>query len=538
MPSGSADDPRESPSPPAAGLHGLRSWLDRNPVALLGALSGEGLPAAFPEAIALGAGQRVDARSLLDLVADADRAAVTDAFLVALERGAAAVSVRLAGSQDSDPVVVHYTDLRPELGVVVRFAALAATDLSGASPPPPPAAVRPRLGMVTKAANGVLRSVDANAELLLGRAEDELVGRSSLELIHPDDRGRAVDNWLRMVSGGGNQSVRLRYARGDGTWIWLETSNDPGDPGAPERSVVCQLVDISDEMAATEALRHSEQLLRRMAEAVPVGLLHVGTDGAVSYANQQVHRLFGAERLEHLDDLTALLVPEEAAALASGLATVGRSGEDTDVELTAGAGRLCCRVHLSAVTHDGQPLGVLLCVVDVTELTTKATRDSLTGLHNRASILRILADAIARPRAQVGVVFADLDHFKEVNDHYGHAVGDDVLRHVAQVFTAALRSGDEVGRLGGDEFLVVCSGSGGAPELEAVAARLEARLRDSVPGLGRAVGACLGLARYAGSGDSVEALVDRADQAMYAAKAARHLASWAGLSGAIETSIP
>jgi GGDEF domain-containing protein len=91
--------------------------------------------------------------------------------------------------------------------------------------------------------------------------------------------------------------------------------------------------------------------------------------------------------------------------------------------------------------------------------------DPLTGLANRAGLLRRLGEAIAgsdRPELAPAVLFCDLDHFKLVNDAHGHQVGDEVLREVASRLSAVFRLGDVVGRIGGDEFVVVIDRSRGA----------------------------------------------------------------------------
>jgi two-component system, cell cycle response regulator len=91
-------------------------------------------------------------------------------------------------------------------------------------------------------------------------------------------------------------------------------------------------------------------------------------------------------------------------------------------------------------------------------LEERVTRDSLTGLYNRAFFAAALTSAInaaSRSAAPIGVVFCDIDHFKQLNDTYGHPFGDDVLRTVAQIFTDALRKSDVVARYGGEEFVVL-----------------------------------------------------------------------------------
>jgi two-component system, cell cycle response regulator len=97
------------------------------------------------------------------------------------------------------------------------------------------------------------------------------------------------------------------------------------------------------------------------------------------------------------------------------------------------------------------------------QLRNQATHDSLTGLLNRPAILETLHREVRRSVREgtpVAVIMADLDHFKQINDTYGHAVGDDVLRESARRMLNAIRDYDSIGRYGGEEFLVIASGCG------------------------------------------------------------------------------
>lgn len=114
-------------------------------------------------------------------------------------------------------------------------------------------------------------------------------------------------------------------------------------------------------------------------------------------------------------------------------------------------------------------------------LSFEATHDALTGLPNRAEILRRLEiemDRQKRTGESFGVLLADADHFKKVNDTYGHNVGDEVLREIGRRFVASLRPYDSVGRYGGEEFLIVIPGCDG-PEAAVIAERL--RQNTAVP---------------------------------------------------------
>jgi diguanylate cyclase (GGDEF)-like protein len=154
-----------------------------------------------------------------------------------------------------------------------------------------------------------------------------------------------------------------------------------------------------------------------------------------------------------------------------------------------------------------------------------AVRDALTGLPNRALLLDRLALALARYRRDgrpLGVAFCDLDAFKPVNDLHGHHTGDELLRLVAGRLDAEARAGDTVGRLAGDEFVVVCPDVGNATELNAIGTRLSAAvaLPGTVAGIELTPAISVGTA-LAQPDDDPEALLRRADDAMYAAKRRR-----------------
>ena len=152
----------------------------------------------------------------------------------------------------------------------------------------------------------------------------------------------------------------------------------------------------------------------------------------------------------------------------------------------------------------------------VARLTAQATRDPLTGLLNRRGILAALDDALAcaTPDTPVAVLLADLNGFKAVNDRHGHAVGDHLLVALADLLVANVRPGDQVGRLGGDEFLVVLL-CGDAAQAGTVVRRLATALAAEAlpPGLGYSLGLATATAP-----EEAAVLLARADRAMYAAK--------------------
>ena len=152
-----------------------------------------------------------------------------------------------------------------------------------------------------------------------------------------------------------------------------------------------------------------------------------------------------------------------------------------------------------------------------------ASHDELTGTLNRRSIMRLLEEERERTRRSgqsFGVAMLDIDHFKQVNDRFGHLVGDQVLRRFAQTVTEGMRGTDRLGRFGGEEFLLLLTVTEGS---DAVATAAE-RVRSSVaschwaeiaPGLELTVSAGVSMC---GRDDTTEQLLDRADRALYVAK--------------------
>ncbi|TMK53906.1 MAG: diguanylate cyclase [Actinobacteria bacterium] len=144
--------------------------------------------------------------------------------------------------------------------------------------------------------------------------------------------------------------------------------------------------------------------------------------------------------------------------------------------------------------------------------------DGLTGIHNRRHMDEVLdsrAAAVRRHGEPAGALLVDIDHFKAVNDTRGHSVGDDVLRFVATILSDGIRSEDDLGRWGGEEFLVLLPATG-ATGVATLAARLRAAVAASEPHPGLSVTVSIGGA-VTFDGDA-QALIDAADRALYAAK--------------------
>ena len=297
----------------------------------------------------------------------------------------------------------------------------------------------------------------------------------------------------------------------------------------------CVRRDLSDEMAAREALRQREELVQRVAEALPLGLMWIDADRRILYANEQMQRMTGTGEL---DDPLARLAHVSAADLAAVVqafddALVRARDVDIEVHLEVPGGDrpLVCNLTLRPLRgSDDAVTGAIVCLTDVTdtvllrrELEWRANFDDLTGCFNRAAIISRLNAALGTDRSDdraTAVLFIDLDDFKQINDRLGHDAGDELLRVVADRLRSAVRPQDDVGRLGGDEFIVVCAGLADRSEADRVATRI-------VDAIGEPV--CLGstivtttVSVGVGFGRTTQSeLVAMADEDMYRRKRAR-----------------
>jgi len=189
-----------------------------------------------------------------------------------------------------------------------------------------------------------------------------------------------------------------------------------------------------------------------------------------------------------------------------------------------------CRGNVVTRNSEGHPLRVTGTMTDISEkkqseelVWRHANFDSLTGLPNRRLFRDRLEQELLKAQRtgrKLGLLFIDLDHFKEINDLFGHTVGDKVLIEVARRIGTCVRESDTIARLSGDEFTVILPELSERSHIEDVAQKTIAQLlKPFMPEKERAqISASIGIAQYPRDASNTEELIQHADQAMYAAK--------------------
>ncbi|MFP3907835.1 MAG: PAS domain S-box protein, partial [Acidimicrobiales bacterium] len=412
------------------------SLIANNAGALVAAVNEDGLFVPMPVSFTIERSRILQARSALDFVVAEDRATVIDAWYLAKDTGVGHAEVRLAAAPE-ETTLLDLFDLTEVHGTY--FCVVVPPEGAADIRPEAVEGMASRVTWTTKSDRAEFIDMDPGLERMLGWTRDDLMGKPSREFIHDDDQELAIDNWMSMLaSGGDGQRVRLRHLHKDGHYVWIEINNKNhlDDPDTPH--VVAQMIDISEEMAAHEALREREELLDRLAQALPSGLLHVLADGTVVYTNERLHQIVAAPRSERIDTQLATVLREDWPALQAALDAV-IAGDDADLELRLQlpgerTQRLCHFNMRSLSESDGTINGAIISIADVTEaavlrdeLHQRATVDALTGCFNRATVMHSLELCVADPDESIAVVFLDLDRFKAINDELGHAAGDELL---------------------------------------------------------------------------------------------------------------
>jgi diguanylate cyclase (GGDEF)-like protein/PAS domain S-box-containing protein len=299
------------------------------------------------------------------------------------------------------------------------------------------------------------------------------------------------------------------------------------------------------ERTSREAIETAARL-RVLIEHVPAAVYidmadpDVSDGGRLAYMSPQIRGILGFEPEEFVGDpelWPGRIHPDDRDAAIAAYETHWLTGEPLRAEyrmIARDGAEVWVRDEAFAMADDTRSgrrvsQGLLVAITDRKLLESKlihdALHDPLTGLANRVLLRDHLERALAkhgRTPGTVALLFVDLDDFKQVNDRFGHAAGDEILCHVSERLRAAVRADDVVGRQSGDEFAVLLDLVIGEDEAVVAAERILRELRRPIQlgGYSVVVGGSIGVAVASDRDTTTEELLIQADAAMYAAKRA------------------
>jgi diguanylate cyclase (GGDEF)-like protein/PAS domain S-box-containing protein len=388
--------------------------------------------------------------------------------------------------------------------------------------------------VVVTSVNGRCLDVSPSVSAMLGVAPDEALGQSLYDVVDGRDVPTIRVVWERVArSGSARSTIRLHHRAGHS--VWLDVSGRQLAHHSDYDRAVCVFVarDVTDEIHAQDHVAQSEQRWRLAFEHSPIGAALITDTGDIALANASLGLML-EQRPEALAmmSLADVTHPDDRSRDGEKLAALLSGQLDSytiEKRFVAKSGRVLWGEVTAAAVHDmqGDVHEIIVQIQDITqrreaelELANRALHDPLTGLANRFLVQQWLGGALAEHQGRdVGVLYCDLDRFKLVNDSLGHTAGDDVIVEAAARLRAAVRPEDLVGRVGGDEFVVVCERLADDNDLMALATRLATSLDEPMVVDGHlhtvtiSIGAATGRAP-----DSADEVLMRADMALLRAK--------------------
>lgn len=385
-------------------------------------------------------------------------------------------------------------------------------------------------------------AVNPGMSMITGYSSEMLLDMRDLEFLHPDDRTLAHTRASARLRGEyvpNRYELRVLTADARTRWVVVAAglTSLRGQP-----CNIGSMIDVTDQHAAHEALRESEMRLRLLTEHSRDVIWTMSLDGQLTYVSPAVERLRGYTPEEsYRQPLSQMLTPPSLAQaqllLDNARATAETGQQVTDYcgefeQTTRSGGTVWVEMSVSGMYEQGRCVGLVGVTRDISErrraeaqIHHLAEYDLLTDLPNRVLLADRLQQALAMARrnsVHLALMVLDLDRFKWVNDHYGHAAGDAVLKEAARRMQACLRASDTVARVGGDEFVVLLPSVSGAADALNVGEQIRAALAAPYR-LGELqchLSASVGVAVYPEDGADALLLQRNADAAMYAAKQA------------------
>jgi diguanylate cyclase (GGDEF)-like protein/PAS domain S-box-containing protein len=386
--------------------------------------------------------------------------------------------------------------------------------------------------------NGTYLGIWTANDALLAAPRSELLGRTLAETLSYEV-GLGLMKIIRGVLETGRPEIWEYCLEVPAGIRWFQSRVAPIACSEGSSRSVCLLVrDITERKVAEREISRllsREQLLSRLSEALPVGLFEIDRTGRITFNNDRMRAIAGYPPAGTEEGLMSSVVAEDRPVLEAALAATlaNQPVDDLEIRLMVTNTQRVCEMSMRPLTNaTGVVTGAVGYLSDVTdraqlhrELEIKASVDKLTSCLNREASLELVEAMTTAPKTPgegSAVIYVDLDDFKSVNDRLGHAAGDRLLVAAADRLRGAARKGDAVGRLGGDEFLVICPQVESSAQAVRIAERVAAATEVTID-VGTGVVELRTSVGVAWTTESIDAdaLLAQADSAMYESKRTR-----------------
>lgn len=373
-------------------------------------------------------------------------------------------------------------------------------------------------------------SVNTHRARTLGLPERALLGAAARDFLDKEER-QVIEPWFRQALAG--HAVQFETTRKrDGKRHQLHYFIPDKGPAGEVCGVYEMTLDITDRKEAEQLLATNQAQLRAITNNLPVLIAYIDTAGIYRFCNATFEQWFGRPVADIVNRPLDALLGDETWTRKLRSALCGERVEFTTQLQHGDTHRHVMALYIPDLGASGEVHGVHALTFDITQskvyeqqLLELARHDSLTGLPNRRYFEEKLDEAMARARRSgraMALLYLDLDRFKHINDTRGHGVGDDLLKGFAQRLVASVRTTDAVCRLAGDEFTVILEGLHHEDEATLVAGKIERAMEEPMQVQDGVVqtSTSIGVAVFSGGAGTGAALLDKADQALYAAKRA------------------
>ncbi|MEI7378052.1 diguanylate cyclase domain-containing protein [Dickeya chrysanthemi] len=387
---------------------------------------------------------------------------------------------------------------------------------------------------------------------MLGYDEETLLALPVENVVHPDDLPGLISAHAQLMESDMRECTQQRrYIRSDGSELWAQVSISVlYNPDGSKFGLLLALTDLSDQKASERALRslsqqlesrveqrtaelrRSHQFIQDITDHIPAIISCISPDNVLVFANRHLRKLIGHEHDSlYQRDIHDILRPQEVELFLPRLEESRQKQQPTSFEhvMDMPDGQIVT-FHTEMVPAEPPELGTYILSTDITHLTVlrdqlafEANHDHLTGLPNRRAVISYLNRLAGKKRrGALALLFFDINNFKYYNDQFGHDFGDRVIKTFARLLRQNTRSYDFIGRLAGDEFLMVIHEQNNLnSEIRAITQKLKAKIEKPVTIRRQTITLSASVGRAIlpqGAPLNANELIRQADTAMYQAK--------------------